>query len=205
MDPVEVIMTFLDSLSGMEMVFAVCAGVGGILFVLRTVLALIGHDSDAGLEMDADLDVGVDGDADFGHGDADSSFAFFSVQSLTAFFMMFGLVGLMCTRQFSLNVPTAILASVGGGLLSMWIIGKTMVAMMKLQSDGTMDVNNAIGEEGEVYLRIPSDDKGKVQIGIQGALRILSAVSESKEEIKTGERVRVVRVVNGNVLSVDRV
>ncbi len=60
-------------------------------------------------------------------------------------------------------------------------------------------------QEGSVYLTIPAEGTGKIQITVRGSLGIYNAVSERKEEIKTGSRVLVDRVVSGNVLVVTRI
>jgi membrane protein implicated in regulation of membrane protease activity len=77
--------------------------------------------------------------------------------------------------------------------------------MGKLQSEGTLDVWNALGKEGTVYLTIPPTGKGIVQINVQDTLRELSAVSKDKTEIKTGERIVVVDIVGGSTLVVSNV
>ena len=89
-------LAFLSDYSSLEKFFAVCAAVGGLLFVIRLILQFVGGDSDAGdMDFDADFDVDVDapdvGDgADF-DSDTDLSFKALSFQGITAFAMMFGI------------------------------------------------------------------------------------------------------------------
>jgi len=87
----------------------------------------------------------------------------------------------------------------------MVVVARIVMEMQKLQSSGTMQMSNAIGQEGRVYLTIPEKGSGKVSIVIQGGLRELEAVSAAGERIPTGETVRVVRVVSNRVLVVERV
>ena len=192
---------FYNSLSPVQKVFLFCALAGGILFVLRMILMLVGlgdHDI-----HDGDFDHGGFDHAD-GHGDSDASFKLFSLQGLTGFFLMFGVVGLGLSRQFW--VPD-IIAAIGGtlaGLVTVWILGKMMVSMNKLQADGTVKLTSAIGGQGKVYLTIPSEGTGQVQLPIQGRLMIYDAVSANKEEIKTGAQVIVIDIAGGNVLVVEK-
>ena len=76
--------------------------------------------------------------------------------------------------------------------------------MTKLQSDGTLRLSDAIGQQGKVYLTIPAGGAGQVQVGFQGRLMIFEAMSSNKEAIKTGEPVVVIDVVGGNTLVVEK-
>ncbi|MGD2086014.1 MAG: hypothetical protein PVH61_07510 [Candidatus Aminicenantes bacterium] len=208
---------FFESLKPIEKVFLISALLGGAIFVVRLILFFIGmghHGVDADAGFDGDVghvgDVGHDvGDA---HGDlhghaaeTESSFKFISLQSITAFFMMFGLVGLALSRQGKWPTTLSVFGAVAAGFFSVWVMGKLLNAMAALQSEGTLDIRNAIGQEGTVYLRIPATGKGVVQITVQDNLRELTAVSQDKTEIKTGERVVVEDVTGGNILVVKKI
>ncbi len=206
---------FFESLKTLEKVFLICALLGGVVFVVRLILFFIGmghHDvgTDAGFDGGGDVghigDVGHDvgdvhGDAQ-GHGDTEGSFKIVSLQGITAFFMMFGLVGLALSRQSGWPETLCIFGALAAGLFSVWVIGKLLSAMGKLQSEGTLDIRNAIGQEGTVYLTIPAEGNGVVQIAVQDCLRELSAVSQDQTEIKTGERIIVEEITAGNILLV---
>ena len=187
---------FYSSLSPLQKVFLFCAFVGGIVFVIRMILMVAGlgdHDAhDGGLDH-----------AD-GHGDSDVSFKLFSLHGLTCFFMMFGLVGLGLSRQFW--VPDIIAAAIGtvAGLFTFWVIAKLFSAMTKLQADGTLKLSNAIGQQGKVYLTIPANGTGQVQVPFQGRLMIYDAVSANKEEIKTGDQIVVIDITGGNIFVVEQ-
>ena len=64
------------------------------------------------------------------------------------------------------------------------------------------DINNAIGSEGTVYLTIPADGSGQVQVSYQGKMHIDDAYHEAGTELKTGEKIEVVSVRGGNTLVV---
>jgi hypothetical protein len=86
----------------------------------------------------------------------------------------------------------------------MWMIAKIFSSMGRLQSDGTVRMVNAVGQEGVVYLNIPVDGIGKVQITIQGGLKIFDARAHSSELIKTGDRVKVLEVTPENMVIVGK-
>jgi len=196
---------------------------GGGLFVLRLVLFFIGGAVDVDGDFDVgDVDVGdVDvgdigdvGDADVGDvgeagdmddfSDSDASFRLFSLQALTAFFMVFGLAGLAFRKEAGLSEPWAIAAAIGAGVAAMFLVAKIMQMMMGLQSSGTLNLANAVGQEGSVYLTIPGTGRGKVQVVVQGRLKVLEAVSKTGEDIKTGERIKVVAVADHGTMVVIR-
>jgi membrane protein implicated in regulation of membrane protease activity len=200
-------------MGGLELIFVACAALGVGLFALRTVLFFLGglgegdadSPGDVGDGGDAgDVDVGDAGDIDLAEGaEAVASFKLLTLQGITAFFAMFGLIGLALLKA-NAGEPVSVLGGVAAGGASAFLIGKLLASLLKLQSAGNIDFHNAIGEEGTVYLRIPADGRGKAQVTIQDRLRVVEAVSEDKEELKTGERIKVVRVVGGDTLSVTK-
>lgn len=180
----------------------------------------VGGDADVGhFEVDhgdvggGDADVGA-GDADVGHvevdhgdtdhADSDAGLRMLSYQGLMGFFLMFGLVGLALSRGSTAAAGWAFAGAVMGGLIMMWVLAKLLASMKRLHSDGTLNLYNAIGQEGSVYLRIPAGGTGKVQITVQERLMFFDAMADSGEEILTGEHIRVRRVVSGNIMVVEK-
>jgi membrane protein implicated in regulation of membrane protease activity len=234
----------MEGLPWIEIVYWAATIIGGTLFVLRTILLLIGggldhsdidtHVGDLHTDFDGHLDVGhmdaghmdvghVDvGDFDAGHvdvghvdtahigadhfdthADTYASFKLLSMQGLTAFFMMFGLVGLALLRA-NLAVILTVAGAAAAGMFTVWVITMIFSQMGRLQSEGTLNVQNAIGETGSVYLAIPVQGSGQVRVTVQGALRILDAISPEDEKIETGAKVRVTGVVDSHTLIVER-
>jgi len=203
-------------LGNVERFFVFCAAVGGALFAIRLVLMFIGiGETDADIDADVDVDVDVDVDiganvdastADAGDiGGSDFSFKILSFQGLTAFFAMFGLVGLAMMRNSGIAEVWAILGGVVAGLFAVLLVSLLFTLFKKLQDSGTLDLRKAVGKEGTVYLNIPGDEPGKVRVQVQGRVSIFNALSEDKSNIPTDTRVKVVKVVSGNVLVVRKV
>ena len=184
----------LSDLSGLEQVLLFCALAGGAVFVVRTILQFVGvggDDGDASLDDDGPLD------------DSDSAFRALSLHGLSTFFMTFGLFGLAVARTFALHPFAAIAGGAVGGAISVWIVARIFRMATRLQSSGTMDMHNAIGQEGTVYLTIPAGGTGKVRVTVQERLCVLDARAESGREIPTGEKIWVTNV-DGSLLIVER-
>jgi membrane protein implicated in regulation of membrane protease activity len=193
-------LNFIRGFNGIDLVFLLCAVVGFVVLTIRMVLMVFGfgdHDGDVGHG-----DVGHDGHIG---GDADATFNLLSIHGLTAFFLMFGLVGLALHREARTSGAVAALGGGVAGTMMMFVVAYLTSWMLKLQSSGNEDINNAVGEEGTVYLTIPSDGSGQAQVAIQNRLRVVNAVSRDKQLIPTGERVKVVEVVGGNTLVVEKI
>jgi hypothetical protein len=191
----------MTGLTWIEIIYWASTIIGGTLFLLRLVTMFLGGGvGDDGL--DAAMDAGghdLSGD----HIEADTSFKLMSIQGLTSFFMMFGLVGL---ALFKADLPV-LLTVIGGmvaGLITVAVTGLIFTQMKRLQTEGTINIENTIGKEGNVYLGIPKNGTGQVQVIVQGSLKIFDAVSKNKTMIATGEKVQVVGVASGNTLVVEK-
>lgn len=165
-----------------------------LLFVIQIILTFFGGDMDA-VEVDGDADVSIEHD----HG---IDFQFISLKNLVAFFTIFGWAGIASIDAGLANWAT-ILISTCSGLVMMVIMASIVFFMGKLTESGTLNINNALGRVGTVYLTIPSNrtGMGKVQIKVQG-LQTLDALTDFDEDIKTGTVVEVTEVISNEILLV---
>lgn len=212
--------------TALDHIFLACAILGGLLFVVRVALQLLGghgHDGDLdhaeldhGDVDDGDLDHAEvdDGDLDHGaqvhHGDAAEAFLagdikLLTLQGIMSFLVMFGLVGLALSRQSEFGAFFSLLGALVAGTAIMWVNAKLIMLAHRLQSSGTVSNTAAIGQEGTTYLTIPAGGVGKIQVSFKNRLREFEAKSHGGEAIKTGERVRVVAVEDGRVMVVERI
>ena len=205
----EVLAISLEGWGAMETFFLICALVGGSLFAFRLVMMFVGggdsdFDGDVG-DVDIDVDADMDVDTEIADAGPDLSFKALSFQGLTSFFGMFGLVGLAMMRQSRQDEFRALAAAMAGGLATIWLMKVIFSKAKWLQSSGNIQMKNAIGIEGDVYLTIPADGIGKARVRVQNHLKICDARTEDGQDIKTGERVRINRVVDGNILVVQKI
>lgn len=204
--------------TSLEWVFFGMAIVGTILLLSRIILMLLGlgdhggGDVDGGgdvghsLDMDADADVDgdIDGDAHQYLGDhaSDHAFKLLSLHGVMAFCSMFGLVGLAVLRSGMGGQLLALVAALCAGGGSMYGVAWLFSFMLSMQSSGTVSLNMAIGQEGRVYLTVGKGKHGQVEVAVQGRLMVLDAMALCDEELPTGSRVMVERLVSEGVLGV---
>lgn len=188
-----------ENLTGVDKFFLLCAVVGGGMFVLRSILMFIGLSGD---DMADGGDMGDGVDIDDGTPVAD--FKMVSVHGLTAFLLMFGLVGFLVIRNYGQEAMLiAGIASFLSGTVTMFIIAKLFSWSRKLQSDGSIHPKDTVGCEGAVYLGILPGEIGKVQIIVNGALKVYDArCSDGAARLKTGDRIKV--VATSDVLVVEK-
>ena len=180
--------------NGLEIFFLACAIIGGFFVVLKLILQFAGGD--------AHTASGIDSDIDTGHIDSDIGFRLLSMHGLSAFFMMFGLVGLAMYRQSQAGVIISIIGAMIAGLLSVWVIGKLFQSAVRLQSSGTLKTADAVGSTGTVYLTIPENGTGRVSLNFRNRLREFDAIEQNGIEVPTGTPIRVLQV-NANILVVE--
>lgn len=170
--------------AGLELVFVLCALIGGGLFLLWFMMTMF-------LGGLGDIAEGV---FDFEIGDSDMSFKALTLQGILAFVMMFGLTGHAAINAGSSH-QMSMLAGFIAGLFSLWVVGKLFEGFQKLEMSGNVDAENAIGASGSVYLKIPAEGEGKVEVNFQGKRHVRDAVSKGGEEIPTGALIEVVGLV----------
>jgi len=173
--------------SGIEQMFLLCALFGGVILILRLILTVIGIDDH-------------DGGFDAHHTSSDAGFQILTIQGISSFFAMFGVVGYSLYHSANLGATLALAGAVAAGLGSVWIIQKIFMGMLQLQSSGTVALSSAVGSEGSVYLTVGKDG-GRVQITFANRLREFEAVSVDGVTIPTGTAIRV-QSVSANTLVV---
>ena len=174
-------------LSVLEMLYVASAVLGGLVFLVRIVLLFFVGDGDGALD-----DVGVDSDA---------GFQLLSIQGLSGFFVMFGLVGLGLIQAGVSELLTSVWALVVGGI-TILAVAQLSSLMLRLQSSGNIELASTLGSEGTVYLTIPADGVGRAHIRIHDRLRTYDARNKTKTELKTGTPIRVAEI-KGNTLVVE--
>ncbi len=178
--------------------FSVPAIVATVFFGVELVL---GQFAGAQGGLDADLpggDVpldGVDMDGSQGHSPG-SEMRWLSLQSLAAFAMGSGWMGLAVYRFFETSIGVACLAAVGAGAGTAWLVASATRAMLRLQSSGNVSLDDAVGALGRVYVSVPPAGRGagRVTLVVHNMQQEMNAVQRGAEPIASRTAVRVIDV-----------
>lgn len=184
----------------MYWVFLTCAVLAGTVFVVQFLLAV------AGIGLDADMPDDIPDDLPDGSDAHGSSWLFgvISFKTIITALTFFGLAGL-ASLQNGLGEPFSLVIGLIFGLAAMYTVHWTMQLLIRLQHDGTVQIENAIGETGTVYIPIPANGAGvgKVQLRVQDQIVEYAAQTSASEKLATGTPVEVTDVVSPTIIQVE--
>ncbi len=186
---------FYKELPFMMQIFWGCAIVSSVFMLVQLVLSLIGMGD---FEFDADA-AAADGL------DASGGVDLFTVKNITNFFVGFGWAGI--SLRDVIETDWILLAvSVGFGILFVVIFILLFRQLMKLENNSAVGVEETVGKNADVYLRIPAGrgGKGKVQLSIKGAVKEYNAVTDEAENIPSGTIVRITEIIGKDCVLVER-
>lgn len=127
----------------------------------------------------------------------------FSITSLIAFACIGGWTGYFANTMTEMSEWVVLSTAAALGLAA--YIGSIFVMkrLKKWESKGNIQMENAIGKTGKVYLGIPArmSGKGQVELIIQGRLTIVDAFT-NQDAIETGTEV-IIYDVKGNDVFVE--
>ena len=164
-----------------------------VFFVIQTIMAFMG--------LDADTDDG----ASFETVEMEGLSGYFSFRNLINFLLGYGWGGVLL-HSIIPNMIWLEVAAVGVGLLFVLVFVFILRQVMKLSTDKTFQMDEAVGQIADVYLRIPAEKKGtgKVMVSVRGSVHEIDAMTEGAE-IPTATKVRVTKVIGSELLEVERV
>ena len=106
------------------------------------------------------------------------------------------------------DVPPVIsvIVAVLSGFIMMALVAILFHYLGKLQTSGNIDVRNAIGKSGTVYLTVPAKREGfgKVNVIFQGRYNEYEAVTDEDESLKFGTEIVVVGISGLDTLVVKK-
>lgn len=169
--------------------FAACAVIGAVLLIVQVALTSFGAhvDSDGSHSLAHDVGHGLD---------------LFSTRSLVAGLAFFGVAGAAAV-QAGWRPGLATFCAVAAGFAAMLTVAWLMSRLLRLEDDGTVRVDGAVGAPAVVYLAIPGarSGAGKVTLTLQGRTVEYEAVTAG-DRLPTGAPVIVVDVVSPGTLEV---
>ena len=186
----------IDYWQGLDTTMQTFVGIGAIsstILTLQMILAMFGGDMD-GLDSDVDIPDGGEGGAS----------GILSIRTIGAFFTGFGWSGAaMLQAEFGTGAATFVGIIVGSTFMA--LVFYLMTYLHSLRQDGTIDYANAIGKIGAVYLPVPPHRKGigKIEVLVQGRLKIVQAVTDNEKKIGNRVAVRVTELVDTQTILVE--
>ena len=203
----------------MEQLYLLCAILGGTIFAGQFLLSLVGLAGDHELSGDSGGDHfdgggehadggGHEGGADahhgaHGHEAAHSSFIrVLSIRTVVAGLTFFGLGGLAADASGTRPLGSLAVAAVCG-FAALYLVGWAIRTLMRLRSDGTVHIENAVGQPAVVYLTIPGHRAGKGKITVTVQNRTMEYEAETEHEtLPTGATVQVVAIAGPETVEV---
>lgn len=192
-----------QGLSGLQQIFAGLAIPATVVMVLQSILLLFGvgfgGETDVGGAETGDFSDTNDGVGD-GTGDG---LALFTVRGIVAFFAVGGWAGMVAAK--TLPPWASILVAFAAGSVALFLLALLLKYSFKLQDKGNLDISNAVGKTGKVYIPIPPKrgGQGKITTLVQERLVELEAVTMDEYELKTGEMVRISAIVDEQTVLVE--
>lgn len=174
-------------------IFWVIALITSVFFVIQTIMAFMG--------LDADTDDG----SGFDNVEMEGLSGYFSFRNFINFLLGYGWGGVLLQNAVP-NYVWLEFAAICVGLLFVLVFVIILRQVMKLSTDKTFHMDEALGVIGDTYLRIPGEKKGvgKVMVSVRGSMHEIDAMTEGAE-IPTGAKVRVTKVIGSELLEVERV
>ncbi|NMA36906.1 MAG: hypothetical protein GX942_01230 [Papillibacter sp.] len=205
-----------DSLTVLERILACIAVPATLVLILQTILSLVGLGGEHDMETDADHDIDHDIDSDTDHDvsheidhdgheqgyeHSEAGLKLFTLRGIIAFLAVYGWGALAVSRS---GHPWFTAMGIGFilGLAAMLLVAAVLKLFITLQSNGAINLENAVGLDGTVYLTIPAGGQGKVSIILQERFSEFDAVSQNGETLKTGTEVTVIGLTEDNRLIV---
>lgn len=169
-------------------------GIGLVAAFLALLLAVLGF---IGLEHHDAIDATS---ADVNHGGG----GIFSVKPLTGFFLGFGWAGGLALDAGWPLIGALAAAAVAGAAM-MAVIVAMFRAIVAMRSDGTMRIADALGAVGTVYITLPpaKASGGQVTVNFQGRQETLAALNATARSVPSGEKIKVVEVIDGRTVLVE--
>ncbi len=177
-----------NALTGDLQVFYLIGIISGAFLMLQFLLMALG----VGMELDFDLE---GGDADVG---------FLSLRSLTAFFFAFGWTGVLMKEGDNSTTASVVVALVVG-LAVFFLVALIWRRFARMTESGSIDYRSAIGVNGTVYLAVAANHSkpGKVEVMVQGRMRVIDAYTTAAEDLPAKTRVKVTNVVDPTTVLVE--
>lgn len=183
-------------------VYWVIALITSLVFLIQMVLTFIGIG-------DADADTDFGGDTDISDGstlDAGGAMQLFTMRNIINFLLGLGWGG-VCLYSVIPNAVVLSIAAILVGVAFVYVFILIYRQMRRFEKNGAFNIKECVGHTVDVYLTIPArrSGSGKVQVSFYGSVQELAALTDSDSPIRSGAKVRILEIVDGGTVLVEKV
>ncbi len=151
-----------------------------ILFVVKTLIfSIFGGDAEVVSDFTTEFEF-------------ETSFDFLSIQSILAFFMGFGWIGLAGLTQWNLRLIPAMAAAVAFGLVLMFGSAYLMFLVKKLNKRVVKNYAACVGSAAKAYTAFHPSGEGQIEVEVNGRLSIEKALNTTENEIEAFSQVEII-------------
>lgn len=189
--------TWWTSMDIMHQIVWGIAIITSLIFVIQMIMTFIGMDSNADFSGDM--------------GDTSMSeltsmpFQLFTFRNFMNFFLGFSWSYIIVSDKIDSTLWIVVLSTFVGVFI---VTGVMLIfyLLSKMTESGNIEIKQTIGLTANVYIPIPGhrDGKGKIQVSVQNSVREYDAITAG-ESLKTGNIVKIIEVVEGNILLVEKI
>ncbi len=189
--------TWWTSMDIMHQIVWGIAIITSLIFVIQMIMTFIGMDSNADFSGDM--------------GDTSMSeltsmpFQLFTFRNFINFFLGFSWSYIIVSDKIDSTLWIVVLSTFVGVFI---VTGVMLIfyLLSKMTESGNIEIKQTIGLTANVYIPIPGnrDGKGKIQVSVQNSVREYDAITAG-ESLKTGNIVKIIEVVEGNILLVEKI
>ncbi len=168
-------------------VFYYTALISTTLYILKMFLfAVFGGDTEVHTDFNSSFET-------------DDSFDFLSIQSILAFLMGTGWMGLTAIKTWGMKSIMASAIAIIFGLVIMTLSAYLMFCVKKLNKRVIKDYTKAVGIIGKAYTKFEPKGMGQIEIEINKQLSIEEAENTSDETIEAFSPIKVVKYENNKL------
>lgn len=197
-----------ESLTLFQQIMFCIAAPSSLIIIVQLVFMLIGFGGGDTFETAEDLDFNVgEMSSDTLNNEGFLSLGGIKVLTLRGILAFLSVASwLALALSYSMNEWIASLIGILGGGIVAFLIALAFHYAMKLQSQGNINYNKAVGSIGTVYMRIPAErtGKGKINMTLQERYVEIDAVTDSEEMIDRGIPVKVLGIVDDITVVVEK-
>lgn len=167
--------------------YLIIAFASTVLYVLKLIIfSIFGGDTEISTDFDTICET-------------DISFNFLTIESILAFLMGFGWLGLAGLVKWHVSAVISLLIAAVTGLIFMFLSAYLMFCVKKLDKKIKIDLNECVGKTGRTYTSFKPYSEGQIEIEINKQLKVIEAFNSTDEEIPSFEPIEVEKVENNRI------